>query len=166
MTLTPLHSETPRWQHFYLRSITRSPWPLLFLFPFPSIVLAFSLESHAPTTTYLCVIHSSFNKPFFFCEWSSTAAWAGLCFLFFLMTSSKCILDFHPMEEWECLSCMSMNCQHLKVWRGCVRLGQCDSEAMGSVDWVSARMFAHTVNTPAVVFGLHHVLSCLDEPLG
>lgn len=50
--------------------------------------------------------------------------------------------------------------------RGWVRWGQCDSEAMGSVDWVSERMFAHTVNTPAVVFGLHHVLPCLDEPVG
>lgn len=47
-----------------------------------------------------------------------------------------------------------------------MRWGPCDSEAMGSVDWVSARMFAHTVNTPAVVFGLHRVLSCLDEPVG
>lgn len=47
-----------------------------------------------------------------------------------------------------------------------VRWGQCDSEAMGSVDWVFERMFAHTVNTPAVVFGLHRVLSCLDEPDG
>lgn len=97
-------------------------------------------------------------------EWSSTVAQTGLCFFFFLMTSSECILDFHPMEEWECLSCMSMNCQHLKVWG--VRWGQCDSEAMGSVDWVSTRMFAHTVNTPAVVFVLHRVLSCLDETVG
>lgn len=42
------------------------------------------------------------------------------------------------------------------VW---VRWGQYDSEAMGSVDLVSVRMFAHTVNTPAVVFGLHRALS-------
>lgn len=56
-----------------------------------------------------------------------------------------------------------MNCQHLM---GVCGWGQCDSEATGSVDWVSARMFAHTVNTLAVVFGLHYVLSCLDEPVG
>lgn len=126
------------------------------------LLLLISTHLHRHVLTSLCSMHlltSIFER-------SSTAAQTALWFFFFffLMTPSECILDFHPMEEWECLSCMSMNCQHLKVWG--VRWGQCDSEAMGSVDWVSMRMFAHTVNTPAVVFVLHHVLSCLDETVG
>lgn len=118
------HLKTSRWQHLFQATghrilvipdctILMESWlyhdPLLSIF-FSSIRLRLNtphLHLHLLTHIYSMLLLTNII------DWFFTSTWTGLCFFFFFMTSFECILDIHPMEEWEWLSCMSMNCQHL-----------------------------------------------------